>query len=59
MTYYLKHLLITQPRFDAIMYSTSTNEILMRAILNVHAGRRFPTLAIEQGWAIIFVRGPL
>ena len=37
-----KYLLIMLLRLDKILYSDLGNEILDRAISNVHAGRRFP-----------------
>jgi len=37
------NLLIMELRFEAMLYSTSVRKILMWAISNVHAGRRFPT----------------
>jgi len=41
-----KYLVIMEIRFDAMLYSTLTwvTRILVRAISNVHGGRRFPTL---------------
>jgi len=35
-------------RFDVILYFKLGNEILIRAISDVHAGRRFPTPVLEH-----------
>jgi len=49
MTHYLKYLLIMELRFDTILYSKWVTKILVRAISNVQAGRRFPTTVLKSG----------
>jgi len=34
--------------FDTMIYSNLVTKILMRAISNVHAGRRFPTSVLRN-----------
>jgi len=49
-----KYLLLTELRFDTMLYSNLVAKILMRAISNVHAsriwpaGRRFPTPNLNE-----------
>jgi len=47
MTCYRKFLLIMELCFDAILYSKLGKELLIWAISNVHAGRRFPIPALK------------
>ena len=49
-----KYLLPTYFHFDVILCFILGNEILMRAMLNVHAGRRFPTPALHQSEIKLF-----
>jgi len=42
-----KYLLIMEFCFDAMLCSHWVNEILVRAMSNVHAGRWFPTAGIQ------------
>jgi len=44
-----KYLLIVELRIDVILYLTWGIKILMRAMTNVHAGRRFPTPVLKAG----------
>jgi len=37
-------------RFETMLYSNLGSENLMRIISNVHAGRRFPTLDLDNGF---------
>jgi len=43
-----KYLLVMELRFDSILYSKLVMKILMRAMLNDHAGCRFPTPDLSE-----------
>jgi len=47
MTYYLKYLLSTELRFDAILYSKLTNENSDTGHIKCSCGRRFPTPELD------------